>query len=35
MKDSENLVFFGFQMFFEYYQMAYIYEALIKNGIVN
>ncbi|HDJ3476449.1 TPA: hypothetical protein PQA53_000923 [Staphylococcus aureus] len=29
MKDSENLVFFVF------YKMAYIYEALIKYGIVN
>ncbi|CCE58406.1 TPA: hypothetical protein RRM73_000723 [Staphylococcus argenteus] len=35
MKDSENLVFFGFEELFEFYKMAYIYEALIKNGIVN
>ncbi|HHS2994233.1 TPA: hypothetical protein ACTENZ_001507 [Staphylococcus argenteus] len=28
-------MFFGFEEFFEFYKMAYIYEALIKNGIVN
>ncbi|HCY1040957.1 hypothetical protein AB2Q60_07095 [Staphylococcus aureus] len=35
MKDSENLVFFGFEVLFVFYEMAYIYEALIKYGIVN
>ncbi|MGT2610248.1 hypothetical protein ACVQ92_05365 [Staphylococcus aureus] len=34
MKDSENLVF-GFEVLFVFYKMAYIYEALIKYGIVN
>ncbi|HFG8786358.1 hypothetical protein [Staphylococcus argenteus] len=28
-------MFFGFEELFEFYKMAYIYEALIKNGIVN
>ncbi|HDB0984516.1 TPA: hypothetical protein PQ069_002451 [Staphylococcus aureus] len=35
MKDSENIVFFGFEVLFVFYKMAYIYEALIKYGIVN
>ncbi|MGT0185642.1 hypothetical protein ACVNP0_01865 [Staphylococcus aureus] len=35
MKDSENLVFFGFEALFVIHKMAYIYEALIKYGIVN
>ncbi|HDC5685992.1 TPA: hypothetical protein O8261_000661 [Staphylococcus aureus] len=35
MKDSENLVFFGFEVLFVFYKMSYIYEALIKYGIVN
>ncbi|EOD7689667.1 TPA: hypothetical protein O2C10_000105 [Staphylococcus aureus] len=35
MKDSENLVFFGFEVLFVFYKMPYIYEALIKYGIVN
>ncbi|HDM6359173.1 TPA: hypothetical protein PZ377_002313, partial [Staphylococcus aureus] len=25
MKDSENLVFFGFEVLFVFYKMAYIY----------
>ncbi|NDR03703.1 hypothetical protein GZ109_10475 [Staphylococcus aureus] len=35
MKDSENLVFFDFEVLFVFYKMAYIYQALIKYGIVN
>ncbi|HDZ6491275.1 TPA: hypothetical protein RTX41_002536 [Staphylococcus aureus] len=35
MKDSENFVFFGFEVLFVFYKMVYIYEALIKYGIVN
>ncbi|HGZ6876047.1 hypothetical protein, partial [Staphylococcus aureus] len=27
--------FFGFEVLFVFYKMAYIYEALIKYGIVN
>lgn len=35
MKDSENFVFFGFEVLFVFYKMVYIYEVLIKYGIVN
>ncbi|MGT0202303.1 hypothetical protein ACVNPX_06845 [Staphylococcus aureus] len=35
MKDSENLVFFGFEVLFVFYKMAYIYEALVDCGFVN
>ncbi|UFA56745.1 hypothetical protein [Staphylococcus aureus] len=35
MKDSENLVFFGFEVLFVFYKMTYIYQVLIKYGIVN
>ncbi|HCD3473664.1 TPA: hypothetical protein NBO08_002162, partial [Staphylococcus aureus] len=27
--------FFGFEVLFVFYKMAYIYQALIKYGIVN
>ncbi|HGO1809246.1 hypothetical protein ACA109_09750 [Staphylococcus aureus] len=28
-------MFFGFEVLFVFYKMAYIYEVLIKYGIVN